>query len=89
MSKKNKKHLYDGMEILKKEVFYRWALENPEFNKLYDEYKKSGFKMKLAPSIDREDSSVGYVISNMRFLTHSENSRLGGKNKRILKGELL
>jgi hypothetical protein len=74
---KRKLHLYYGKEILGKEEFYRWALNNTNFKELFAEYEKSGYDLKLAPSIDRIDSTKGYTIDNMRWLTHSENSRLG------------
>jgi len=32
-------------------------------------------------SLDRIDSSLGYIPSNMEFVTHSENSRRGAKNR--------
>jgi hypothetical protein len=74
---KNKAHLYYGKELLSKEKFYDWALRSNEFITLFESYSASGFKIKYAPSIDRIDSSKGYVIGNIRWITHSENSRLG------------
>lgn len=76
-----KRHLYEGLEILDKNDFYEWALNNDNFWELFRKYKESGFQRKLAPSVDRIDSSKGYVLSNMRWLTHSENSRLGSINR--------
>jgi len=70
-----KAHLYLDLEILPREEFYKWALNSAEFFQLFDEYKKADFDRKLAPTVDRIDPKVGYVISNMRWLTHSENSR--------------
>jgi hypothetical protein len=52
---------------------------------MFEIYKSSEFNRKLAPTVDRIDSSKGYSLDNMRWLTHSENSRLGsisGKNKK-------
>lgn len=68
-------HLYKGKELLSKEDFYDWAKSNKNFWKLYEEYKNSGYDRKLAPSVDRVDSTKGYFIDNMEFVTHSENSR--------------
>ncbi len=81
-----KYHLYKGKELLEKEDFYTWAKSNETFWKLYEEYKNSGYDRKLAPSVDRVDSSKGYVIENMEFVTHSENSRRGS-NSRFRKGD--
>lgn len=76
-----KYHLYKGKELLEKEDFYNWAKLNETFWKLYEDYKNSGFDRKLAPSVDRIDSSKGYIIDNMEFVTHSENSRRGANSK--------
>lgn len=74
---KQKHHLYEGLSLLPRETFYEWALNSPEFHKLFDEYKSQGYPRKLAPSVDRVNSSLGYFISNMEWVTHSENSRRG------------
>ncbi len=74
---KSKHHLYRGLGILDKGIFYKWAINCPEFHSLFDEYESSGYPRKLAPSVDRIDSSVGYRIDNMEFVTMSENSRRG------------
>ena len=79
---KRKSHLYKNKQILSKEDFYRWALSHPDYERLYIEYKESGFERKLAPTVDRIDPSIGYIITNMRWLTHSENSRNGAKNRK-------
>ncbi len=72
-----KYHLYANKDILSKEDFYSWAKDNKQFDALFNLYEQSNYNMKLAPSIDRIDSSKGYVISNMQFITHSENSKKG------------
>ena len=83
-----KAHLYKGLEILDKEDFYNWALRGysgigstDSFVSLYKVWVGSGYDRKLAPSIDRIDSSKGYTLENMRWLTHSENSRLGSLSR--------
>ncbi len=73
---KTKRHLYEGLDILPKEEFYEWSLQS-NYPDLLKNYQESGYDMKLAPSIDREDSSLGYIMGNIRWITHSENSRLG------------
>ncbi len=82
---KKKAHLYKGKDILTKEEFYEWSLNSEEFKYLFEEYLLSGFEPKKAPSIDRIDSTRGYSIDNIRWITHSENSRLGAISKH--KGE--
>lgn len=81
---KKKSHLYKGKELLSREDFYLWAFYGSErqFFNMFEEYENSGYDRKLAPTVDRIDSSKGYTLGNMRWLTHSENSRLGSISKR-------
>ena len=76
-----KAHLYAGKELLSRDEFYDWAIGNPDFTELYNAWVASGYDRKLAPSVDRIDSSVGYRIDNMEWVTHSENSRRGAVNR--------
>jgi len=71
---KNKSHLYEGLEIISKEEFYKWSINDPEYNKLFINWVASGYSIKYSPSIDRKDPKKGYILNNMRWLTHSENS---------------
>ena len=77
-----KAHLYDGKELLPREDFYQWA-KCQTFRRMFKTYENSGYDRKLAPSVDRIDSSKGYTIDNMEWVTHSENSRRGNVAKRI------
>ena len=78
---KAKAHLYQGKEILSKEEFYKWSLADTMYNELYHLWVVSGYNRKLSPSIDRVDTTKGYTRGNIRWLTHSENSRLGNISK--------
>jgi len=78
---KGKSHLYQGLEVLPRETFYDWAMSCADFNNIYDDWVRSGFDRKLSPSVDRVDPSKGYTLDNMRWLTHSENSSIGAKNR--------
>lgn len=85
---KKKAHLYKGLPILTKEAFKEWALNDPTFNKLYNDWVISNYDRKLSPSINRIDSSKGYLLDNIEWITHSENSRLGSisRNKKDSNG---
>lgn len=72
-----KHHLYHGKTLLSREEFYEWSMFDPDFCTLYVAWQESGYDRKLSPSVDRIDSTKGYVLGNIRWLTHSENSRLG------------
>lgn len=76
-----KRHLYAGKYLLPKDEFYIWAIASPDFHRLYSEWVESGYDRKLAPSVDRKDSSIGYRPWNMEWVTHSENSRRGAVSK--------
>lgn len=71
----NKRHLYSGKDILSREDFYAWALGSADFDTLYAAWVEGGYSAKLSPSVDRIDPAKGYTLDNMRWLTHSENSR--------------
>ena len=78
---KLKAHLYEGKAILPKSEFYQWAIASPMFHKLFADWERSGYQQKLAPSVDRIFSSMGYTLENMEWVTHSENSRRGATSK--------
>lgn len=85
---KEKFHLYEGKELLSREEFYGWALNNQEFKNLFENYKSNNYDRKLAPSVDRKNSEKGYTIDNMEFITMSENSRRGSMNQWKMKKSL-
>ena len=71
---KNRTYKVEGMEYLTKEQYSKWWKKNlAEFEKCYKVWEQSGFKNKFAPSIDRIDSSKGYMPNNMQWLTFSLN----------------
>lgn len=72
---------YKGLPIMDRAVFYEWANGDPEFHRLFAEWEQSGYDTKLSPSLNRIDHSDGYVIGNVNWLTHSENSRLGNLSR--------
>jgi len=72
-------HLYSDLQILPRQSFYDWSLSDEGFNRIFGEWVKAGYDRKLSPSIDRIDTKGGYTEGNIRWVTHSENSRSGGK----------
>lgn len=78
---KQKFHLYKGLPLLGRDEFYAWALSSDDFNRLFSDYEKSGYDRKLAPSVDRMDSKLGYEIHNMQFITHLQNSAKATKER--------
>lgn len=78
---KKKAHLYQGLALLDKHTFYAWSLLDPDYNIIFDTWVKSNYARTLSPSVDRIDPSEGYVKGNIRWITHSQNSRLGSLNR--------
>ena len=74
---REKYHLYKGKGILHRQDFYQWALASGKFHALFNEWEISNYDRKLTPSVDRIDSSCGYTLDNIEWVTHSENSRRG------------
>jgi len=70
-----KAHLYSGKSLMSKLEFYEFAKNDANFEVLFSNWQQSNYDRKLAPSIDRIDSSKGYEIGNVRFVTFSENCR--------------
>ena len=77
-----KAHLYEGLSLLPRDEFYRWALASPEFHRLFDEWVASGYRCGSSPSVDRIDPSRGYALENMQWLSHSENSSRASRQRR-------
>ena len=78
---KLKHHLYQDKPLLKRDKFYKWSRDNEVFLKLFHQWEESNYDRKLTPSIDRVNPKKGYILSNMEWVTHSENSRRGGRYK--------
>ena len=80
---KKKFHLYKGRCLLPRDAFYEWSFSSNSFKELFKNWEDSNYSQKLTPSVDRVDSSLGYELSNMEWVTNSINSSrsCGGKNK--------
>lgn len=76
-----KAHLYKGKELLSRRDFYNWAKPHPQFKAMFTVWEKSGYSRKLTPTVNRINSTMGYTLLNMEWLTHSENSRLINRKK--------
>jgi hypothetical protein len=74
---KAKAHLYVGKDLLPKEEFYTWALNNEIFHKLFKEWEDSGHERRLCPSVDRINPNEGYHLANMEWVQFHENCRRG------------
>ncbi len=80
-SQKLKRHLYEGKELLPREDFYSWASASPTFHSLWEEWENNGHERRLAPSVDRIDSTRGYSVDNMEWVPFHENCRRGAVSR--------
>lgn len=78
---KPKAHLYKNKSLLSREKFYEWAVASDQFHKLWAVWVNSNYDRKLCPTVNRIDARKGYEISNMEWITHSENSKLTSRLK--------
>jgi len=60
---------YSKLELIE------WVLSQPNFNELYNNWVKSGYKSKLKPSIDRLNDNYGYDFDNIRLVTWEINNK--------------
>lgn len=68
---------YTGLAIVPKAAFYAWALSDTEYNRLYDNWVQNGYNVHLCPSVNRKDSTLGYLLPNMEWTTTIDN-RISG-----------
>jgi hypothetical protein len=80
---KQKFHLYKGKVLFDRDDFYTWALTQPKFHELFEAYEASNYERKLAPSVDRVDSSKGYTFDNVEWVTMLENSIRGNRARHL------
>ncbi len=63
-----------NMDFLSRKEYDLWCSNNLQnFLEIYKKWEVSGFKRNLAPSIDRIDTNIGYIYSNMQWLSLSDN----------------
>lgn len=72
-----------GKSILPRNIFVTWAKNHPDFLSLYKQYFTGNFDRRLAPSINRMNSSKGYTLDNMEWMTQSQNSGLSGSVRKM------
>ena len=74
-SAKSRYYRVTGTEYLTREEFIKWTEDTMDsFMIVYSKWVESNFDKKEVPSIDRIDNNVGYIASNMQWLSRSDNA---------------
>ena len=55
-----------------------WAMAEPKFHIIYDNWVKANYDRYLRPSFDRKDNKKSYTLDNLQVITFMENCRKGG-----------
>ena len=63
-------------EYTKKELS-EWLFSQELFHKLHNEWKMSGYKKELKPSVDRKYNNIHYCMNNIQLMTWKENKLKG------------
>jgi hypothetical protein len=70
------------LSCLSKEEFLELTNKNSiVLEKLYTNWKANKYIQKLSPSVDRINPNLGYEPTNIQFLTHSENTSKGNRER--------
>ena len=80
-----KAHLYEGLPILRREAFYLWATNSDDFWRLYRQWVAADYEQRLTPSVNRIDTTKGYLLGNMEWMTQSLNSSLANRHRESVK----
>lgn len=67
---------YLGLPICTLEDFLRWS-EGSVYSTMFYAWKAAGHPRALAPTVDRIRPTEGYVLENLQWLTHKDNTSKG------------
>lgn len=73
-----RKYKVTGSKYISKQEFINWCYKEENYKKficLYTNWVNSNFDEKLSPSIDRIDNEKSYILSNIQWLSKSENCK--------------
>ena len=60
-----------------------WLYSQTKFHELYNEWKLSGYKKNLKPSVDRKHDAIHYCFSNIQLMTWRENNEKSFKTMSV------
>jgi len=79
LSSKRRKHPlpnYTSQEL------YAWALNQSNFEKVFNNWVASNYNKDLKPSCDRIDDNKPYTLENLRVITQKENILIGARSQK-------
>lgn len=59
-----------------------WVTSQPDFKSMFEAWQISGYQKDLAPSIDRINDAVPYILSNLQLMLWHQNRAKGAKAKK-------
>lgn len=63
-----------GLPCLDRDSFLKWATNHPDYLRLFRQWETDNYARRSAPSVHRIDSSRGYLLDNIAWVTQLENS---------------
>jgi hypothetical protein len=70
-----KSQIWLGLPLLPVQEFVEWAMSDPTYDKLYNEWVQAEYQRGQAPSVHRIDRDGGYTIGNIEFRKHVDKAR--------------
>ena len=61
--------------------FKDWAMSQPLFHVLYDNWQRLDYQKMYVPSVDRKEDSIPYTMSNIQLCTFQDNLDKAGKDR--------
>jgi hypothetical protein len=65
---------WKGLELCDRDNFIEWSLTDENFNRIFKAWHEAGNPRALSPSVDRVDTTKGYTLDNIQWVTNHFNS---------------
>lgn len=71
--KRNSRTRNHPLPTYDKNTLKEWLLKHPLFDKLFNNWKNSGYATMLRPSVDRKKDDLPYTLGNVQLMTWGNN----------------
>lgn len=78
---KHTAYIYKDLPLCDRETFLNWAIKHPSFKKLFKTWLQNDCPNKLRPTVDRINPRQGYILTNMDWVSWSENTSRSNKTR--------